>query len=179
MVKLQNVKHHNKVTFSPLILNLPFLFFPLPKGMILPMEEWALFSAGLHSVTSQPGRGGPKSPALAWIGEQTSFRPPCAPDLCPSSLRSKHVTSRQGMWIQVTGTKEDSSSGTPCWLERQRCPLTIHPLPPVRRLGLRLVLCPTALALLLAPLSHWGQTRISALHKHPARLKLQWNLHRN
>lgn len=174
-----NAKGHSKVTFSSLILNLPFLFSPLPKGMILSMKESVPSSAGPHSVTLQPERDGPRFPAHAWIREQPSFHPPCAPDLCPSSLRSKRVTLRQEMWTPVTGTKEGSSSGTPRWPERQRCPLAIPPLPPVRVLGSRLVLCPTAPALLLTPLSLWGRRRISALHKHPARLKLQWNSHRN
>lgn len=161
-----------------LTLTLPFLFFPLPKGVILPVEESAPSSAGPRSLTSQPERDGPRSPAPAWIRKQPSFHPPCAPALCPSSLRSKRVTSRRGVWTRVTGTK-GSSSGTLCWLERQRCPLAIILLPCVRLLCWHQVLCPAVLALLPPPPLHWGRRRISALHKHPAPLKLQWNSRRN
>lgn len=160
-----------------LTLTLPFLFFPLPKGVILPVEESAPSSAGPRSLTSQPERDGPRSPAPAWIREQLSFHPPCAPVLCPSSPHSKRVTSRRGMWTRVTGTKEGSSSGTLCWLERQ--PLAILPLPRVRLLCWHQVLCPTVLALLLPPPLHWGRRRTSAPHKHPAPLKLLWNSRRN
>lgn len=166
-----------KMTWS-LILNLPFIFFPLPKGVILPVEESAPSSAGPHCLTSQLGRDGPRSLAPAWIREQPSFHLLCAPDPCPSSLRSKRATSRRGTWTQVTATKGGFSSGTPCWLERQRCPLAILPLLPVRLLRWRLVLCPAVFALQPPP-SHWGRRRISAPHKYPAPLKLRWNSRRN
>lgn len=154
-----------------LILVLPFLFFPLPKGVILVVEESAPSSAGPHALTSQPERDGPRCPAPAWIREQPSSRPPCAPDLCPSSPRSKRVTSRRETWTRVTRTKGASSSGTRCWLERQQCPLAFHPPPPVRLLCWHLVLCPAVLTLLPPLLLHWVRRRISALHKHPAPLK--------
>lgn len=160
-------------------LILPFLFFPLPKGVILPVEELAPSSAGPHSLTSQPDRDGPRSLAPAWTREQPFCHPPCAPDPCPSSLLSKRVTSKRGMSTWVTGTKGGSSSGTPCWLGRQWCPLAILPLAPVRLSCRRLVLCPAVSAPLPPPPLHWGQRTVSAPHKHPAPLKFQWNLHRN
>ena len=163
-----------------LVLIRPFLFFSLHKGVILPGVESAPSSAGLHSLTSRPERDGPRCPAPAWTREQPIFHPPCAPNLCPSSLRSKRVTLRRGTWTCVTGTKGGSSSGTPCWLERHRCPFAVLTPPPVRPLCWLRVLCPAVLALLSTPpLLHWAQRRISAPHKHPAPLKSQWNSGRN
>lgn len=123
-----------------LSFTLPFLFFLLPKGVILPAERSAPSSAGRHSLTSQPERDGPRSHPPAWIREQPTIHLPCAPVLCPSFPPCKHVTSR--MWTRVSGTNRRSSSGTPRWLERQRCPGAVLSLRPVRVPCWRLVLCP-------------------------------------
>lgn len=161
------------------ILTLPFPLFLVPKGVILPAEGSAPSSAGLHSLTLRPERDGPRSPAPVWIREQPSFHLPCAPVLCPSSPRSKHVTLRQGMRTPVTRTNGGSSSGKLYWLEKRECPLAILPLSHVRLLCWLLVLCPAVLALLPLPPLHWDPRRISAPHRHPAPLKSQWNWCKN
>lgn len=149
------------------------ILFSLPKGVILPAEGSAPSWAGPHSLTSQPGKDGLRFPAPASIKVQPSCHPPSAPDLCPSSLRSKRVTLRPITRSRVTGTKQGSSSGTPCWLERRAFPLAILPLP-LKASCWRPVSCPAALAPPPPPLLSWGWRRISALLKHPAPLKLQW-----
>lgn len=155
-----------------LILTLSSLFFLLPKGVILPAEGLVPSSVGPHSHTLQQRRDGLRFHAPAWIREQPSCHPPCALALCPSFPRFKHVTARQGIQKQVTGTKGDFLSGTLCWLERQRWPLATLPQPPVRLLCWHLVLCLAVLALL-------PQLLLPAPRKHPPPLKLQWNSHRN
>lgn len=155
-----------------LFLTLPFLFCLLPKGVILLVERSVPFSTGLHSVTSQPERDGPKSRAPVLIREQLTFHLPCTPVRCPSSPHSKRVTLRRGMWTPVSGTKGGSSSGTPRRPVRQRCPSAILPHCPVRLSCWQLVLYPTVLALLPPSQLHWSRRRISALHKQPVPLKL-------
>lgn len=155
-----------KMTCS-LFLTLPFLFFHLPKGVILPVERSAPSSAGLRSLTSQPGRDGPRSRAPVWIRERRTFLLPFAPVLCPSSPRSKRATSRRGTW--TSRNKRGSSH----WPERQQWPRATLPPRPVRLRRWRPVLCPAALLPPSPP--RWGPRRISA--QRP--LKSQWSSRRN
>lgn len=142
----QNAKGHNEN--CSLILNVPSLFFLLPKGVILLMEESAPSSAGPRSLTSQPERDGLRSPAPVWMRDHLSFHPHYVPVLYPSFLHSKRVTPRQWMWTPETGTKKGSSNGTPC------CPLAIRQS--VRLSGSCPVLYPTVLALPPTPPLQWG-----------------------